>query len=100
MTDRASTDRASTDRASTGRPSTAHERAIRELLTAGDFPGSDAAQAQIRFARHGGHWTPGDPSFDILIDGACPRIEPRRHPPEQRSSGPRRRRLRQRRGHA
>lgn len=59
------TDRALTDR----------ERAILELLTAGDYPGSDAARAQIRHATHTGQWSPGDPSFNIRIDESSPRME-------------------------
>ena len=59
----------------TTRELTPDERAILDLLTAGDFEGSEAARAQIRTARHAGEWSPGDPSFHIITDAACPRME-------------------------
>ena len=58
----------------TTRELTPDERAILDHLTAGDFDGSVAARAQVSTARHAGNWSPGDPSFRILTDEACPRI--------------------------
>ena len=59
----------------TTRELTPGERAVLEHLTDGDFEGSVAARAQISTARHAGEWSPGDPSFHILTDGTCPRLD-------------------------
>ncbi|MBM7831187.1 hypothetical protein JOE59_001892 [Agromyces cerinus] len=59
----------------TTRDLTPEERAILEHLTDGDFEGSAAARTQISTARHAGQWSPGDPSFHILTDGVCPRMD-------------------------
>jgi hypothetical protein len=59
----------------TTRELTKHERTILELLTAGEYPGADAARAQIAGARHAGEWSPGDPSFHLATDESCPRLD-------------------------
>lgn len=59
----------------TTRDLTPEERAILEFITSGDYEGSEAVRAQVHTARHAGEWSSGDPSFHILTDEACPRIE-------------------------
>ncbi|MFE6255904.1 hypothetical protein [Agromyces sp. NPDC057865] len=51
---------------------TPHERTILELLTSGNYEGSETTQAQIRTAQHAGNCSLNDPSFHIRLDEECP----------------------------
>lgn len=62
--------------ASSSRPLTKGQRAVLELLCAGDWPGAAAARSQLAVAKYAGRSHPGDDNcFDIKVLGEVPLIE-------------------------